>query len=77
MVQLLEEHYLTVCSLCICRIWKGVKIFFKGFYCFGLPVYNFPDVSVGSTTYFFDELVLFKDMWLYFLGHDVVIDDYK
>jgi len=32
-------------------------------------VYDFPYMPVGSTSYFFNDLILFKDMWFDLLAH--------
>ena len=56
MVEFHQKHYLSVGSLCICRIIKGIKILFECFNLLTFFICNFPDMSIGPTTYFPDDI---------------------
>ena len=51
-INLLEYLDLTISSLCICGMLKGIKYFFECKYFFSVFFLNFPDMAVSSRTNF-------------------------
>ena len=69
MFQFHEKHDLSVGSLSICRVIKGVKIFFKSFNFLVLVVDYFPYMTVGATADFFEDFELAEDVGLEVFSH--------
>ena len=69
MLQFHEKHNLSVSSLGVCRVIKGVKIFFKGFNFFVLVVDYFPYMTVCATADFFEYFELAEDVGLEVFSH--------
>lgn len=57
MVELLEEHNLSICSLGVGGVLESVEDFLDGDDFFGAEVDGFPDVAVCALAVLFDELV--------------------
>ena len=68
-IELMEENYLSVGSLSISGMLKGVKDLFQSHGLAGRFVSNFPDMAVRAATNLFDECIFFKDVGLDFLCH--------
>lgn len=61
-LKLFEDLYLTVRSLGISSMLKGVKYFLQGKDAFGWLFLNFPDVSVGTWSDLFEDCEAFKEV---------------
>lgn len=57
MVELMEEDNFPVGSLGVCGVLKGIKDFFECCELIGFFVSNFPYMSIGPASYFFDEII--------------------
>jgi hypothetical protein len=68
-VELLQEHYLTVGTLCVRRVLECVEDLFQGEDLAGLTVFHFPDVPVGSAPDLLQQFVSFQDVRLYLFFH--------
>lgn len=79
--ELFEKHDFAIGALCVSGVGEGVEIFFECFDYLGFFVCNFPDVPIGSTAYFLDDMIIFKYMWFYFFSHIdytiMIITDYN
>ncbi len=64
-----EKHDFTISSLSIGRIIKSVKIFLQSFYFFVFIIDNLPHMTIGSTTYFLEDLKLAENMRFQVLSH--------
>jgi hypothetical protein len=69
MLELRKKAYLAIDSLSISFILKGKKYFFNSEYLFTFFTFNFPDMSVCSTSYFLDDF----ETILYFLLKKVML----
>ena len=64
-----KEHDFAVGALCICGVLEGVEYFFEGENLASFLVWDFPDVTVGSASNFFEELILGENVGLYLICH--------
>jgi len=69
MIELFQEHYLSISPLGICRVLKCIKILFKGMYCFFLPVNDFPYMPICSTADFLNGFITKKNLLFNLLTH--------
>jgi hypothetical protein len=55
MIELMQEDNLSVSSLRICRMLKGIEYFLQGENLTGFFIRYFPDMSIGSTSNLLNE----------------------
>jgi hypothetical protein len=67
MLDFIQKHYLTVSTLCVGGVLKGIKVLLECMYSFMFFVDDFPDNAVSTTTYFFDNIVSEGDVRLNFI----------
>lgn len=69
MVKLVKKYNLSISSLSICRMLESIEYFFE---CHGLISFfigNLPDMTIGSTPYFFNKCIFFKHMVFHLFAH--------
>jgi hypothetical protein len=66
-LKLLEKDDLAVGSLGISRMLEGIEYFFEGQGLACFLISDFPNDTIGSAAYFFEDGVSFKDVGFYFL----------
>ena len=69
MVQFHEKHDFSIGSLRIGGIIKGIEVLFECLNFLAFFISDFPDVSIGSTAYLFNDLVACKDMCFDVFAH--------
>ena len=67
-----KEHDFAVGALCIGGMLESVEYFFKSKYLSGFFVWDFPDMPIGSTSNFFEELVFGEDVVFDLISHNVL-----
>ncbi len=72
-VELLQEHYLSVGTLGVSRVLERIENLLEGQDLPRLFILNLPDMSVCPTAYLFEQIIAFQYVMLYFLFH--VIDN--
>ena len=64
-----QKHDLPVSPLSISGVIKSIEVFFEGFYFVSFLVSDFPNVTVGTTSYLFNYVETSQNMRLYVLTH--------
>ena len=72
MMELLEEKYLSISTLCISGITKCIKIFLQSQYLSSYSILNLINVSVGTAADFLQNFILSKDVMFYLITHFVI-----
>jgi hypothetical protein len=77
MFEFLQKHYLSVGSLRVGGILKGIEVFLEGIGASSSSVGDFPHDAVSTAAYFLYYFEPFSDVWLDFLvvSH-IVINNY-
>lgn len=71
--QLPKEHNLSISPLRISRVRKGIEIFLESLNHLSLTINDFPDMTIGSATYLFNDLIAFQNVRFYLIGHCTII----
>ena len=66
MIDFLKKDDLSVGSLGVGGVLEGIEDLLEGQSLSSLSVSDFPDNSIGSTTYLLDDFIFLEYMWFYF-----------